>query len=106
LALHVVPAFLVGKILKGEFMDMTELLKDNMEVERGLQESEMGPSGLQEGDTRPLKLVALLQLVCCYHTCSQYPEKACKLWAYQATIIGEAKKCGGHGWYLYDAAFQ
>jgi len=30
------------KILKGEYVDMAELLKDNMEVERHLQESEMG----------------------------------------------------------------
>jgi hypothetical protein len=29
-----VPERLVGKILKGDFMDMAELLKDNVEAER------------------------------------------------------------------------
>ena len=33
-ALPVVPAKLVKKILKGEFIDMCELLKDNIEAER------------------------------------------------------------------------
>jgi len=41
-ALPVVPARLVKKILKGEYVDMAELLEDNMEVERRLQKSEMG----------------------------------------------------------------
>jgi hypothetical protein len=33
-ALPVVPKKLVRKILKGDFMDMAELLKDNVEAER------------------------------------------------------------------------
>ena len=33
-ALPVVPAKLVRRIRRGEFVDMAELLKDNMEVER------------------------------------------------------------------------
>lgn len=33
-ALPIIPAKLVRRILKGEFIDMAELLKDNMEVQR------------------------------------------------------------------------
>ena len=38
--LPVVPAKLVKKIMKGEFVDMAELLKDNIKVERRRQASE------------------------------------------------------------------
>jgi len=41
-------------------MDMVELLKDHMEVERCLQESDMGPAS--QVATRSLGLVVLLQL--------------------------------------------
>ena len=37
---------------------------------------------------------------------SKYPEKAKELWAYQATLIGEARRCGGKGWLLCDSAFR
>lgn len=28
------------------------------------------------------------------------------MWAYQATMIAEARRCGGRGWALYDSAFR
>jgi len=107
-ALPVVPARLVKKIQKGEYVEMAELLKDNMEVERRLQECELGPASRVA--TRR-EIPDMLSWLHCYSlyaamVCSQYPEKAQDLWAYQATLIGEAKKCGGRGWYLYDAAFR
>ena len=37
---------------------------------------------------------------------TKYPQKAKELWAYQAIMISEARRCGGRGWSLYDAAFQ
>ena len=36
--------------------------------------------------------------------CKRYPEKAKEMWAYQATIIAESRRCGGNGWHLYDTA--
>ena len=41
--LPIVPAKLVKKIRKGEFIDMAELLKDNMEVERKWCSVEVDP---------------------------------------------------------------
>ncbi len=37
---------------------------------------------------------------------ARYPEKIRELLAYQAMIISEARRCGGRGWLLYDAAFR
>ena len=37
---------------------------------------------------------------------SRFPHKARELWAYQATMIAEHRKCGGRGWLLYDSAFR
>ena len=39
-----VPARLVKKIQRGEYVDMAELLMDNMEVERRIQESQIAPA--------------------------------------------------------------
>ena len=100
-ALPVVPAKLVKRI-------QNELLKDNIEAEhRRLTSVEEG--GSSRGVRREVpNLWSWLQ---CYSLfaailCSKYPKKAREFWAYQATIIGEAKRCGGSGWHLYDAAFR
>ena len=37
---------------------------------------------------------------------AKYPHKARELWAYQAIMIGEARRCRGRDWSLYDAAFR
>ena len=42
----------------------------------------------------------------CGGVASKYPKKAKELWAYQATLIGEARLCGGQGWLLYNLAFR
>ena len=65
-ALSVVPAKLVWRIRWGEFVDMAELLKDNMEVERrrAAQGGERSAHPGQERGPRPAKLVLLLQPVC------------------------------------------
>ena len=110
--LPVVPAKLVKKILKGEFVDMAELLKDNMEAERRRYsaEGEFGQNGIgQRGSRR--EVPDILSWVQCYSMyaaviCNKYPEKARELWAYQATLIGEHRRCGGRGWLLYDSAFR
>lgn len=37
---------------------------------------------------------------------SRYPHKCGELWAYQAIMIAEHRKCGGRGWLLYNSAFR
>ena len=108
-ALPVVPAKLVKRILRGEYIDMAELLKDNIEAEiRRLASTEEG-CGSSRGACRGIP--NLWSWLHCYSLfaaiiCSKYPEKSREMWAYQATIIGEAKRCGGNGCHLYDAAFR
>ena len=111
-ALPVVPAKLVKRIQKAEYVDMAELLKDNMEAERRrmLSDSAFPQSHLTN---RPVRreipdMLSWLQCFSLYAAvvASKYPEKARELWAYQATLIGEARRCGGRGWLLYDSAFR
>ena len=77
-ALPVVPAKLVKHILRGEYIDMTELLKDNIEVERRLVLTEES-SGPSRGTLRAIP--NLLNWLYCYSLftailCSKYPEKS------------------------------
>jgi len=110
-ALPVVPAKLVKRILKPEYVDMAELLKDNMEAERRRMLSDGGLTQSHFAN-RPTRrevpdMLSWLQCFSLYAAVvvSKYPEKRNELWAYQATLIGEARRCGGRGWLLYDSAF-
>ena len=107
-ALPVVPAKLVKRIQRGEYVDMAELLKDNLEAERRRKRLASVEEG---GSSRGVKTQNLWSWLQCYSSFaailySKYPEKARELWVYQATIIEEVKRCGGSGWHLYDAAFR
>lgn len=108
-----VPAKLVGRILKGEFVDMAELLRDNLEALRrgGLHDS--ATSGEPSSSTsRPRREVPdLLSWVQCFGiymavVASRYPERVKKLLAYQTLIVWEARRCGGKGWLSYDSYFR
>ena len=110
--LPIVPAKLVKRILKGEFVDMAEFLKDNMEVERRRCSVEVDPLqghiGQTSGRREVPDLMSWLQCFSSYAAvvCSKYPEKAREMWAYQAMMISEFRRCGGRGWRLYDTAFR
>ena len=107
-ALPVVPAKMVKRILKGEFIDMAEFLKDNAEAER--RRATVGESGQAvRGSRREIPdFESWLQCLSAYAAviCSRYPDKARELWAYQAFMIAEHRKCGGRGWLIYDSAFR
>ena len=107
-ALPVVPERLVKKILRGEFVDMAELLKDNIEVERRRLASGDTLQGPRLGRREMPDFESWLQCFSAYAAVvtSKYPQKARELWAYQATMIAEHRKCGGRGWLLYDMAFR
>ena len=38
--------------------------------------------------------------------CAKYPSKVKEMFAYQALIIGEAHRCGGKGWLMYNVGFR
>ena len=90
---------------------MAELLKDNMEVER--RRAAQGG----EGSAHPPERVGrrevpdLLSWLHCYSlfaaiVCESHPAKVKEMWAYQATMIAEARRCGGRGWLIYDSTFR
>ena len=111
-ALPVVPARLVKKISRGEFVDMSELLKDNMELERRRAayggEPSQGQLAGRTGRREIPDIMSWLHSFSLYAAimCEHHPKKTREMWAYQATMIAEARRCGGRGWLLYDAAFR
>ncbi len=107
-ALPVVPGKLVKKIQSGDYVEMAELLKDNVEAER--RRVAAGDSG-QTGRTCRREVPDFDSWLQCFSlyaavVCAKYPQKARELWAYQALMLAEYRKCGGRGWHLYDSAFR
>ena len=105
-ALPVVPPILVRKIVRGDFVDMTELLQDNMEVER---HKAAGEAESSQGRRREVPdILSWLQCFSLYAAVlgAQFPEKSKDLLAYWALLISEHRRCGGRGWILYDSAFH
>ena len=106
-----IPAKLVARIVKGEFVDMVELLRDNVEaVRRGsLQE---GPIASQPHTKKTRREVPdLLSWVQCFGTymgviASKYPSWVYQFFAYQTLIVREARRCGGNSWQTYDSMFR
>ena len=103
-----VPVKLVGKICRGEFVDMAELLRDNIEAER--RRGSAGEAS-RSASQRRREIPDILSWVQCFGTyacvvASQHPEKLTQLLAYQTTVIREARRCGGTGWQGYDSMFR
>ena len=99
-ALPVVPMKIVRCI-------MAELLKDNVEAERrraALNDRSQVPWSSRR-DIPDFE--SWLQCFSSYTAvvCHTHPHKACELWAYQALMISEHRKCCRRGWLLYDSAF-
>ncbi len=97
--LPAIPAKLVRKIQKGGYVDMAELLRDNMELGR-------------RGEESPKPSVPdLLSWVTCFGmyasiVTEKQPERVKELWAYQTLVVREARRCGGRGWQAYDSMFR
>ena len=103
-----VPAKLVAKILQLEFVDMAELLRDNMKAEkrRSIREE-----ATNQGKTPRREVPEILSWIQCFgiyvsEMASKYPERVQNMLAYQTTLVREACCCGGRGWLAYDTAFK
>ena len=108
-----IPAKLVGRIVRGEFIDMSELLRDNLEAQRRGAMRDPASAASSVGGTGRLRreVPDLLSWVQCFgmYTAvvgSKFPERVPKLLAYQTLIIREARRCGGRGWLSYDTYFR
>ena len=106
-----IPAKLVAKILKGDYVDMAELLRDNMEAERRRPRSQHMDSASTSGGGSRREVPDLFSWIQCFGmyaavVTSKHPEKTQQLFAYQTTLVREARRCGGKGWLAYDSMFR
>ena len=103
-----VPAKLVGKILRLEFVDMAELLRDNIEAERRRGSHVESASNPKRPRREVPDILSWLQCFGIYIsvTASKFPERVPHMLAYQTTLVREARRCGGSGWLAYDTAFR
>ena len=105
-----VPAKLVSRILKDEFVDMADLLRDNLEARRRGDLPEATSSSTEPKRSRR-EVPDLLSWVQCFGTyvaivTSHQPVRIKQLLAYQTFIVREARRCGGRGWLAYDSLFR
>ncbi len=92
-----VPPKLVKKIQRGDYVDMAELFRDNMELGR----RHPLDAGLG-GGARPARreVPDLLSWIACFGmyasvVAQKCPNRVRELWAYQTMVVHEARRCGG-----------
>ena len=102
-----VPSKLVEKIQRLEFVDLADLLRDNLEVQR----RSVATESTQSTRNKRREITDLLSWVSCFGAyaavlTAKYPGLSKQLWAYQTMIVREARRCGGNGWLAYDSYFR
>ncbi len=105
--LPVVPARIVRRILKGDFVDMAELTEENLEVElrRSLDGEDSKPVPAHK--LRPVgDLMGWVRAFCQFAgiVVQSHPGKAVDLWAYLAIVLSGGEK--GDWWRAYDSRFR
>ena len=106
-----VPYKLASKILRGEYIDMAELLRDNLEAQRRAASTAVVTSHPAATPKNRREVPDILSWVQCFGVymavvTSTFPERTKELLAYQTLIVREARRCGGRGWLAYDAHFR
>ena len=115
--LPTVPPKLVAKIQRGEYVDMAELLRDNIKADR--RRTVQGGAGVAAAvcswmtgkPSGRREVPDILSWAQCFSTYAcvlgeKYPQKVRELWAYLSLIVREARRCGGNGWRDYDNMFR
>ena len=105
-----VPAKLVAKIQRGEYVDMTELLRDNIEATRRRLDTD-APHCSSDTEKNRREIPDFLSWLQCFGVyasivVSKQPDRYRQLMAYQTLMVREARRCGGTGWLAYDAMFR
>ena len=106
-----VPPKLVARIQKMEFVDMAELLRDNLELQHQMSSSEQLSQLAPQPRNRRREIPDILSWVSCFGVymavlTAKHPEMIRQLLAYQTLIVREARRCGGNGWLAYDTYFR
>ena len=105
-----VPVKRVTKILKGDFADMAELLRDNLEAQHRGNLQDASAIDLSQSKRDRREIPDLLSWVQCFGTClaeiaTKHPDRLQQLLAYQMLAVRKAHRCGGWGWLAYDTMF-
>ena len=106
-ALPPVPARAVDKIRSGLFIDFKELLPDNVALSQRLAETSSLLSGAPPAHLR--EVTDILTWISCflYFVAARSEDSVTRdLMAYGLIVLHLARKHGGRGWLLYDAAFR
>ena len=111
-ALQPIPARLVRRIQSGEFVEMRDLLTDNIALHEQL-EAVQGPllSAATPGALRARlrEVPSLISWVFCfaaYMVVRTQDEATREMLSYCRRVIREALRHGGQGWQEYDRSFQ
>eukprot|EP00118_Oscarella_pearsei_P015172 m.134838 g.134838 ORF g.134838 m.134838 type:complete len:404 (+) comp38153_c0_seq5:512-1723(+) len=107
----VVPARLVARIQKGEYIDMKELLPDNVDLLR--QEASISTDGKVTDAARNSlrKVQSIVTWARCFVSyavvrAAANPASYPDLMLYLRMMLEEASRCGGEGWKHYDILFR
>ena len=105
-----VPAKLVKRIQALEFVDMADLLPDNIEMRRREEGSSLGEAMMAVG-RRARQVTHLPTWVQCFTTyiaivAGRHPSRVQDMLAYLRLIVREAQRAGGDAWRQYDARFR
>ena len=111
-----IPAKLVSKIQKWEFVNLSELLPDNLELARRTSHEPRSTSPcatVKSPKKRELyeDWKGLIAWSVCFNTfaaivAKKHPAKSQELLAYHSTILVEALRFGCRGWMSYDRMFR
>lgn len=111
-ALEPIPQRLVGKIQSGQYVDMKELLTDNVSLLQQLEAvGGQGPSPSLPGVLKPRlrDITSLSTWMYCFlaYVAVRSPDKATQdMLAYARLMIREAQRHGGTSWLDYDRVFR
>ena len=110
-----IPGKIVSRIQKWEFINMSELLPDNLELARRSVEHRATASCVNLKPPKKRELLedwkGLVSWSVCFNTfaaivAKKHPEKFQELLAYHSTILVEALRFGCKGWMSYDRMFR
>ena len=110
-SLSPIPAKLVKRIQALEFVEMRDLLPDNMALAERLEALPGSRMGQPQKNAEQWGIGLVIMWPSCFATyvaivSQTHPERTMEMLAYMRLMIREAHKHGGNGWLTYDAVFR
>ena len=101
-----IPGKLVEKARSRKFVDLRELLPDNMRLKERLDTIHPLKGLLPEGAMQRTRLREVKDLEACYLAILTPDSRTRDLFTYARLIMREARRAGGNGWLSYDSTFR